>query len=658
MVSAMSNAFPDASLGKSPHRFFSLVLDDIGIQKSRQTRSARFIGKNQRELGIEPFLGHPFIREWDRNGVEHADDETRALVIDARTDVLDDKPGHSLRIAIGKVKSHPTTHRMADQVDFRPAELVENAFEIRRIGRRGIRLVGMKGTTVPALIEDQNLVAVFEGLHDPPPIERKTHHSMQKDELGVALGARDLGVKLLEYRQLTPTSHVSRPLYSPAMEVMRKPHLHQDWIDSHAFGIVKALQKGGFTTYLVGGCVRDLLVGIHPKDFDIATAAVPQQVKRLIFMSFIIGKRFRLVLVKRNEQQFEVATFRREMRPEDATDPGQPTGDNIFGTPEEDARRRDFTINGLFYDPINEQLIDYVNGMPDIEGRVLRMIGDPEARLLEDPIRILRGLRLAHKLGFAIEPTLRSAMEKHASELARSVLPRRREEILKILRLDEPERTLFEAFDLGILKHVVPTLADLLSNPERRELFLGYFETLRSLVRDPSETTQLFGWLIFSMLKAAQDGPSERPEPISLEDELFQAMMRDELGMFKFEQTVVMKAVELLPNLKRADDFKRRGERRQLALMRNEGFRLAVRFAEADYELDGRQLTFWKSAYDRMADELQEIEADAKSKKRRRGRRRRPGERAGDDARGGSPGDVDSDQDDALDSDLPATDNP
>ena len=122
------------------------------------------------------------------------------------------------------------------------------------------------------------------------------------------------------------------------MQVTAKPRLHQDWIDSHAYGIVKALQRGGFVTYLVGGCVRDLLLGIHPKDFDIATMAHPPQVKRLIFMSFIIGKRFRLVLVKRENQQFEVATFRREVRAEDLTDPGAPAGDNVFGSPEEDSK--------------------------------------------------------------------------------------------------------------------------------------------------------------------------------------------------------------------------------------------------------------------------------------------------------------------------------
>ena len=434
-----------------------------------------------------------------------------------------------------------------------------------------------------------------------------------------------------------------------AMGITVKPHLHRDWIDSHAYGIVKALQKGGYVTYLVGGCVRDLLLGIHPKDYDIATQAIPQQVKRLIYMSFIIGKRFRLVLVKRDDQQFEVATFRRELRPEDLTDPNAPAGDNIFGTPEEDARRRDFTINGLFYDPIADQLIDHVGGLPDIEARVLRMIGEPGARLIEDPIRIMRGLRLSHKLGFEIEPSLRAAMQVHASELEKSVLPRRREEILKILRLDEPDLALLECYDLGILKHVLPTLHDLLSEDARRELFLQHFLCYQPMVTNGTDTTQLFGWLIFSMLQTALTGPSNRTEPINLGDEIFQRLMRDELGMYKFEQTVVMKAVELLPMLQRSEDFKRRGERRQLALMKNEGFNLAMRLAITDLQLSAEQASFWRAAHDKLFEELQRIAADAKSKKRRRPRRRRPDDQRGtgleaDDA-------MDDESDDTAESD-------
>lgn len=406
------------------------------------------------------------------------------------------------------------------------------------------------------------------------------------------------------------------------MEVTQKPHLHKDWIDSHAYGIVKALQKGGFETYLVGGCVRDLLLGIHPKDYDIATMAHPPQVKRLIYMAFIIGKRFRLVLVKRDDQQFEVATFRRDFDPSEFPE-GAPPGDNVFGIPEEDARRRDFTINALFYDPVKDELIDYVNGLPDIDARILRIIGDPDKRLIEDPIRTLRGLRLAHKLGLNIEPGLRAAMIRQAGELAKSVLPRRREELLKILRLKDPAAALLECFDLGILQYVIPTLHDLLSNPERRERFLEAFASHQSVVTDHAETVALFGWLVYSMLEAARQGPSQRETLITIDDEIFQHMMRDELGMYKFEQIALTKAIEILPSLQRAEEFKRRGERRQLALIKNEGFRFGMSLAKSDFLLTPAQVAFWEGAVARLSSELEKIQAESKGKKRRPRRRRR-----------------------------------
>jgi poly(A) polymerase len=407
------------------------------------------------------------------------------------------------------------------------------------------------------------------------------------------------------------------------MEVTKKPHLHQDWIDSHAFGIVKALQKGGFTTYLVGGCVRDLLLGIHPKDYDIATAAHPPQVKRLIYMAFIIGKRFRLVLVKRDDQQFEVATFRRESSAEEITENAAPAGDNVFGSPEEDAQRRDFTMNGLFYDPVNEQLIDYVNGLPDIEARVLRMIGDPDRRLEEDPIRTMRGIRLSHKLGFTIEPELRAAMMRKAPDLLRAVLPRRREEILKIMRLAEPELAIMELYDLDLLKYIAPTLHDLLSHDERRDLFFQFLQTFRGIVEDLADPTQIFAWLLYTILQTATSGPSERQTPITLEDEIFNILMRDEFGMYKLEQSAVVQAVDNLPHLQKVEDFKRRGERRQMTLMKNEGFKLSLGIARADFLLSPQELDFWQTAYGKRETEISSLETEAKAK-RRRPRRRKP----------------------------------
>ncbi len=444
------------------------------------------------------------------------------------------------------------------------------------------------------------------------------------------------------------------------MEVTRKPHLHQDWIDPHANGIVKALQKNDFETYLVGGCVRDLLLNIHPKDYDIATMANPQQVKRLIYMSFIIGKRFRLVLVKRDDLQFEVATFRRETKAEDFPEGDQPFGDNIFGTPEEDARRRDFTINALFYDPITEKLIDYVNGLPDIETRTLRMIGDPDTRLIEDPIRILRGLRFSHKLGLTIEPTLRASMMARAGELARAVLPRRREELLKILRLDDPTLALLEAFDLGALAVMAPTLHDLLSNAERRDLFLEYFTAMRPMVMDQSDPIQLFGWITYSMLQAARTAPSLRDSLITIDEDVFQVFMRDELGMFRLEQTILTKAIQLLPLVARTEEFKRRGERRQLAFMKNEGFRIAMRIAETEFLLTPSQLAFWRAAYDKLSGELSVLEAEQNAKRRRRPRRPRKGARNGvgreaadlDDGIDAADAELDGESVDDLESDL------
>lgn len=440
------------------------------------------------------------------------------------------------------------------------------------------------------------------------------------------------------------------------MEVTRKPHLHSDWIDPHAYGIVKALQKNEFETYLVGGCVRDLLLNIYPKDYDIATMAHPPQVKKLIYMSFIIGKRFRLVLVKREDQQFEVATFRREVRPEDFPEGDQPFGDNVFGTPEEDARRRDFTINALFYDPVSEKLIDYVNGLPDIETRTLRMIGDPDARLIEDPIRILRGLRFSHKLGLTIEPALRASMQARAGELPKSVLPRRREEILKILRLHDPSLALLEAFDLGLLTFVAPTLHSFLEDGARREEFLAALASLRSIVVDPNEPVQLFAWLTYAMLQAARAASSREKLP-SIDEEMFQTFMRDELGMYRFEQTVLTKAIQLLPLVQKTEEFKRRGERRQLAFMKNEGFKLAMRIAESDYLLTAAQLAFWRTAFDRLSNELMVAEAEQKTKRRRRPRRPRKDKSSGSagaddvDAAGVALVDEDSGADD-LDQDL------
>src|SRR5947209_3958349 len=221
-------------------------------------------------------------------------------------------------------------------------------------------------------------------------------------------------------------------------------------IDPDALKVLYRLRQADHIAYLVGGSVRDLLLGRHPKDFDIGTSAHPYQVKKLFRNCWIIGRRFRLAHVKFGSKVIEVATFRRQLAPgEEVVQNGVPapvhptvpepveevvidhdaTGDradhylhrdNTFGTPEEDAFRRDFTINALFYDIATFSIIDYVGGLDDLRARVVRSIGDPEVRFREDPVRMLRAIALAARLEFAIEEPIQAAIRRHRHEIAKS----------------------------------------------------------------------------------------------------------------------------------------------------------------------------------------------------------------------------------------------
>src|SRR5712664_1821863 len=189
-------------------------------------------------------------------------------------------------------------------------------------------------------------------------------------------------------------------------------------IDPDALKVLYRLRQFEHAAYLVGGSVRDLLLGRRPKDFDIGTSAHPYQVKKLFRNCWIIGRRFRLAHVKFGSKVIEVATFRRQVEPGEevvqdgvpAPDPTTPQGehliqhDNTFGTPEEDAFRRDFTINALFYDIATFSIIDYVGGLDDVRAGIVRAIGDSDVRLREDPVRMIRAVALAARLDFAIDP--------------------------------------------------------------------------------------------------------------------------------------------------------------------------------------------------------------------------------------------------------------
>jgi len=294
-----------------------------------------------------------------------------------------------------------------------------------------------------------------------------------------------------------PTPAAARPA-APAVhrgpEVVHHPVALQD-LDPDAVRIVRRMTRFDYTAYLVGGCVRDLLLDLKPKDFDIATSATPRQVKRLFSNCRIIGRRFRLAHVYfQNGKIIEVATFRARDAADGSPDlPGAEPGgaeaagalvaddaddllirdDNVFGTPEEDALRRDFTINALFYDVNAETVIDHADGLGDLRRRLVRTIGDPVVRFREDPIRILRAIKFAARLDFTIEATTLAALRHTRGEIPKAAPPRILEEFNRFCRSGSGRRAFELAFDTGVFEVILPELVPVYreAGPERDVLF-------------------------------------------------------------------------------------------------------------------------------------------------------------------------------------------
>lgn len=257
-------------------------------------------------------------------------------------------------------------------------------------------------------------------------------------------------------------------------------------IDPDALKVLYRLRQHGRIAYLVGGGVRDLLLGQQPKDFDVVTDAHPGEVKRIFRNAWIIGRRFKLVHVVFGRKVIEVATFRAkseisepEQAPADDVSgngsdprPGREgaapallqTRENTFGTPEEDARRRDFTINGLFYDIDSYALIDYVGGLEDLAHRVVRTIGDPDVRFQEDPVRMMRAIKFAARLRFDLAPSTEAALRRHVAAIAWSAPPRVLEEIYRLLGSGSARASFALLHETGLLAHLIPEVDALLAS--------------------------------------------------------------------------------------------------------------------------------------------------------------------------------------------------
>ena len=293
-------------------------------------------------------------------------------------------------------------------------------------------------------------------------------------------------------------------------------------ISENTLKVLYRLDKAGYKAYLVGGGVRDLMLGRRPKDFDIATNAHPGEIRRLFRNSRIIGRRFRLAHVFFQGEVVEVSTFRRVPDPEEQ-DAGDEelliTSDNTFGTPREDAFRRDFTTNALFYDIHDFSVIDYVGGIADLQARLIRAIGEPGIRFQEDPVRMLRACEFAGRLGFGIEARTQEAIQEHRREIAKASAARLTEEVLQLLRCGHAGQVLQWVLDLGLLEVFLPEAYAMVAAGERG---LGEFgrilpaiDALIAEEREVSDPALLAALLLPSVLLRRHDVEAVDRRPMS-----------------------------------------------------------------------------------------------------------------------------------------------
>ena len=412
--------------------------------------------------------------------------------------------------------------------------------------------------------------------------------------------------------------------------VSRGQHgLSRDALSGPAAKVCTTLREAGFEAYVVGGAVRDLLLGIVPKDYDIATNARPEQIKPLFRRALIIGRRFRLVHVMFGPDTIEVSTFRgADPHSAEKDEHGRVLRDNVFGTQEEDALRRDFTVNALYFDPVSEEVVDFHGGLADLRKRLLRVIGDPATRYREDPVRMLRAVRLAAKLGLTLDRETREPIRSMATLMERVPPARLFDEMLKLLLSGHASACLRQLREVGLHKGLLPLLDVILEQPlGERFVTLALAQTdERVLAERPVSPAFLFAALLWHEVLAAwklRQGRGERSIP-ALEtamDEVLDtqcaklaitrkltATMREVWGMQpRFEQRSGSRAYRLLeaPRFRMAYDF------------------LALRAASGEVPAD---LEEWWRAFQSADAESRKamLLPDTGPRKRRRRRRKKP----------------------------------
>nr|WP_298112355.1 polynucleotide adenylyltransferase PcnB [uncultured Pseudomonas sp.] len=437
---------------------------------------------------------------------------------------------------------------------------------------------------------------------------------------------------------------------SPEVLTNHQHCIHRGDISRYATSVVERLQQAGYQAYLVGGCVRDLLLDIDPKDFDVATSATPEQVRAEFRNARVIGRRFKLVHVHFGREIIEVATFRANHPEGDdeedsshlasRNESGRILRDNVYGSLEDDAQRRDFTINALYYDPSTERILDYANGVHDIRNHLVRLIGDPTQRYQEDPVRMLRAVRFAAKLDFDIEKHSAAPIYKLAPMLREIPSARLFEEVLKLFLAGYAEFTYELLVDYGLFGELFPaSAAALKANPDYTDELIrnALINTdLRIQQNKPVTPAFLFAALLWPALPARVLKLQERGmPPIPAMQEAAHELISEQCQRIAIPKRFTMPIREIWDMQER---LPRRSGKRADLLLENPRFRAGYDFLllrESAGEQTGGLGDWWTVYQDAsdserrgmIRDLSQDATGEAPRKRRRSGgkRKRAPG---------------------------------
>lgn len=440
------------------------------------------------------------------------------------------------------------------------------------------------------------------------------------------------------------TGSVNEP--APALIPLEQHGIRRSQLSQVACKTCTVLQENGHAAYIVGGAVRDLLIGCPPKDYDVATSATPEQVRALFRRSRIIGRRFKIVHVMSGRETIEVSTFRASHDSETAqTDEhGRVLRDNQYGNEIEDASRRDFTVNALYYDPSHEVIIDYHHGVADLRQKTLRMIGEPRARYREDPVRMLRAVRLGAKLGLSIDPAARNPIREMAELLENVPAARLFDEMLKLLFSGHAVKCLEQLRAEGLHHGLLPLLDVILEQPlGERFVWLALANTDERVRQGKSVSPGfLFATLLWHEVLANWEARKREGEPS--QPALFEAMdtvLETQSRKLAITRRIAGDVKDIWAMQPR---FDKRGGKSPYRLIEHPGYRAGwdfLRLRAQSGEIAMEIVDWWQdfahAGHDQRETLLNQVPASASPARKRR-RRRKPAQASNASSNGSGSG--------------------